>query len=613
MLSLSGEITSHEETRFEKEEEQSGGGREPEEPEGEAEISTPGYHDAVEYQLIPVDRSNTPIVSSVKQPVRILENLPPGLSLVEMPSVELQVGHVGEGWQCRAPIAGRSEKEIEAAQREEEKRDKEQKLPPGAGLTEVECTLVNFTPPTPPENKVIEPVVYPDAGSPTLPIEANVDAGALQGATSLENKARIEGGEVKHGETGGAVPDDETAEVASISPDDAPFGVQTLIARSTGEDGQTYTQAGGHPYAATTTLFFNTSPRVSPEGFTEPSIISRVKDVDVKLPAGFYGNPLATLNAEGHPERCSQAQFTEGLPGGPVPNASCPPATQVGTVGVFLKEFSKQPETVALYNLQPPAGAPAEFGFIYSDVPIRLDAHVLHEDANGGEYRVSVDSSDVNEAYDVFGIQVTLWGETADPSHTPERFKNMIEKGATLAGPEAPFLTNPADCAVEAEALESGAQDANLAPTTTALADSWEHPGAQDGQGQPPLPDPNWTEAQATSPRVTGCEALKFEPSFSFRPRPAGATEAEAEAKEAQGPTETTPPETPSGYTFQLQLKQHETPTGLASPQLRNTTVTLPQGVTLSPSSANGLVACTAEEIGPRLDRRAAHARRASR
>jgi hypothetical protein len=592
VLGLSSEITSHEETKFEKQEEKSGGGREPEEPEGEAEMTTAGYHDAVDYQLIPVNRSSTPIVSSPKDPVRILEKLPPGLTTVELPHVELQSGErKGEGWNCTAPVAGKSEKEIEAAKRAEEKRDREMKLPPGAGLTELECTLVNFLPPNP---KAIEPVVYPDAGAPTLPVEAELDVEALHGATSLENTAHIEGGEV---EGGGGVEGAQVSEAAPIASGAAPFGLQLFNARTTGPDAQTYTQAGGHPYAATTTLFFNTAPRPSPNGFTEPSIISRVKDVDVKLPAGFYGNPLATLNSEGHPERCSQAQFTEGLPGGPAPNASCPAATQVGTVSVFLKEFAKQPETVALYNLQPPAGVPAEFGFIYSDVPIRLDAHVVHEDANGGEYRVSVVSSDVNEAYDVFGIQLTLWGEPSDPSHTAERLKNLFEKGASPGGPLAPFLTNPADCAVEAEALEAGARDANLAPVTTALLDSWQAPGPVDAEGDPAVPDANWSEAQASSPRVTGCEALKFEPHFSFLPRPAAPTEAQAEAEEAEGPTRATPHDSPSGYTFQLKLAQHETPNEPASPQLRDTTVTLPEGVTLSPSSANGLQACSAEQI----------------
>ncbi len=592
VLGLSSEITSHEETKFEKDEEKAGGGREPEEPEGEAEVATPGYHDTVDYQLIPVNRSDTAIASSPKAPVKIVEKLPPGLSLVELPAVALQSGErKGEGWTCTAPVAGRSEKEIELASREEEKRDKELKLPPGAGLTEVECTLVGSLTPEP---KVIEPVAYPDAAPPTLPIEADVDAEALHGVTSLENHARIGGGEVG---AGGGVEAGEATETAPVSAEPAPFGLQLFNARTTGPDAQTYTQAGGHPYAATTTLFLNSSPRITPNGFTEPLIISRVKDVDVKLPAGFYGNPLATLNGEGHPERCSQAQFTEGLPGGPAPNASCPPSTQVGEISVFLKEFSKQPETVALYNLQPPAGVPAEFGFIFADVPIRLDAQVVHEDANGGEYRVSVLSSDVNEAYDVFGVQLTLWGEPSNPSHTPERFKNLFERDAEPGGPEKPFLTNPADCAVEAEALEPGARDANLAPITTALVDSWQAPGALDPQGAPVLPGANWSEARYQSPRVTGCEGLGFEPHFSFTPRPAAATEAAAEAQEAQGPTQTTPQDSPSGYTFQLSLKQHETPNELASPQLRNTAVSLPEGVTLSPSSANGLQACSVEQI----------------
>ena len=85
-------------------------------------------------------------------------------------------------------------------------------------------------------------------------------------------------------------------------------------------------------------------------------------------------------------------------------------------------------------------------------------------------------SSDVNEAFDVFGVQITLWGEPASPSHNAERFKNLFEKDAEPGGPEAPFLTNPADCAVEAAALEPGAGNTNLAPITTALIDSWEQP-----------------------------------------------------------------------------------------------------------------------------------------
>jgi hypothetical protein len=580
-LSLESEITEQEETKFEKLEEKAGGTREPEEPEGEAELTTAGYHDTVDYQLIADNRGAAPAGPSPASPITVVDKLPAGLTTVDMPSV---VTRHGEAWHCKAPGGGKSEKE----QREEEKRLHEQKLPEGAGLSEVECTLTGE--------------VHPDGPAPTLPIEAYVDANALQGASSIENQARIEGG--------GAPPVSST-DTAPIGSAPASFGPQLFAAASTGEAGETDTQAGGHPYAATTSLFFTTVPRVNAEGATEAALSARPKDVAVKLPAGFYGNPQATLNGEGKPERCPQSVFTEGLPGGPVPGGSCPPSTQVGVVSVFLGEFVNQPETVAVYNLQPPAGVPAEFGFVYANVPVRLDAHVVHEAANGGEYRVSVLSADVNEAFDVFGVQLTLWGVPANPSHTAERFKNLSEKGAEPTGPETPFLTNPADCATEAQALEPGAADANLAPVTTAAIDSWEHPGALDAEGEPVVPGSNWSLATATSPRVTGCESLSFEPHFAFFPRPHAATEAQAEEqevpleeKEQQAlankepvPERTTGPDEPSGYTFQLQIPQHETLGGLATPQLRNTSVTLPEGVSLSPSSANGLQACTASEI----------------
>ena len=144
-LGLSSEITAHEETKFEKEQEKSGGDREPEEPEGEAEITTPGYHDTVDYQLVPDNRGDTAIFSPPAHPITILEKLPPGLTTVEMPRVELHSPErTGEGWSCRVPTGGLSEKELEQRQHEEEKRDREQKLPEGSGLSEVECTLVNF-------------------------------------------------------------------------------------------------------------------------------------------------------------------------------------------------------------------------------------------------------------------------------------------------------------------------------------------------------------------------------------------------------------------------------------------------------------------------------------
>ena len=148
VLSLSGEITSHEEEKFEKEEEKAGGTREPEEPEGEAEITTPGYHDTVDYQLIPVNRSATPIASPPEHPLTIRREAAgrgdDGGNAARR-GAERRTRTAKSGPAGRPP-GGLSEKELERRQREEEKHDQELKLPEGAGLSEVECTLVRPRP-----------------------------------------------------------------------------------------------------------------------------------------------------------------------------------------------------------------------------------------------------------------------------------------------------------------------------------------------------------------------------------------------------------------------------------------------------------------------------------
>jgi hypothetical protein len=55
---------------------------------------------------------------------------------------------------------------------------------------------------------------------------------------------------------------------------------------------------------------------------------------------------------------------------------------------------------------------------------------------------------------------------------------------------------------------------------------------------------------------------------------------------------------TPTGLELSLNIPQNEDPEGLATADLQGTVVELPLGMTLSPSAANGLEACTDKEIG---------------
>jgi len=80
-------------------------------------------------------------------------------------------------------------------------------------------------------------------------------------------------------------------------------------------------------------------------------------------------------------------------------------------------------------------------------------------------------------------------------------------------------------------------------------------------------------------PPTTGCEQLAFAPSIALSP-------------------ETTQASSPSGYTVELHVPQNMDPTALATPDLRDAVVTLPAGVVISLSVANGLQGCGPEQFG---------------
>jgi hypothetical protein len=87
------------------------------------------------------------------------------------------------------------------------------------------------------------------------------------------------------------------------------------------------------------------------------------------------------------------------------------------------------------------------------------------------------------------------------------------------------------------------------------------------------------TSLAASFSQLTGCERLPFDPSLSIAP----------DVIEAG---------TPSGYELDLNVPQNEDPEGLASADLENATVTLPEGVGISLSAADGLQACTEAQVG---------------
>ena len=111
-------------------------------------------------------------------------------------------------------------------------------------------------------------------------------------------------------------------------------------------------------------------------------------------------------------------------------------------------------------------------------------------------------------------------------------------------------------------------------------ADSWEQPGAfQEATYQS-------ADLSGNPGSLSGCNALDYEPRIEARPS-------------------TEVADSPTGLEFDLRQ-----PTGLelgegegrygtrADAQLRNARVTLPEGLVANPSQADGLEACTQEQIG---------------
>ncbi len=367
--------------------------------------------------------------------------------------------------------------------------------------------------------------------------------------------------------SGGGAPTVTSTEPTTIG-SALPFGVASFSAPVIFPDGTPDTQAGGHPYSFTTNISFNTTESEATDKFNDHSAISgEVKDLHVTLPLGLVGNPQAL-------PQCTQDQFRE---------LSCPPSSQVGVTHDDLSAsklcsscLSIPPLSTAVYNMVPPPGVPAQFAFSYNvggiHVRTRFDARVH----SGGDYGVTVVASGISQSFPLMAIPVTIWGVPADPSHDDQRCREpggeaeviCDREPGTFQGPNPstaplkPFLTMPTAC--PGTPLQASAE-----------VDSWEEPGNFVSGGE------------VTQAAVVGCGKLPFEPGLEARPT-------------------STLADSPSGLNVDLHVPQPEgckeegggVECELAEAQLRDATVTLPVGMVVDPSSADGLEACSEAQVG---------------
>jgi hypothetical protein len=329
-----------------------------------------------------------------------------------------------------------------------------------------------------------------------------------------------------------------------------------------------FTQAGGHPWGLTTTGEFATE--VGTRGSVVP--VSDVKDIVTDLPPGLLGDPQAV-------PRCPLAQVTNG-------GDLCPSDTQVGVYRVHYEGPGKE-YLAPIVNVTPEAGQSAEFALENTtpvDVPI-LTAHLVRTEEQTKEgtvvehYGFAVVSKSIAQVA-LTKFELTFWGVPADPSHDGMRGRVCEKSGGAeplkcQGGKQSsgltpvPFLSMPTDCAGGPE-------------STTVRADSWQEPGKVEEPGSTGVSGRyvGYTEESIPFPAVTGCELLQFKPGTGITVEP-----------------DTELADEPVGLGVSLKIPLNEEPKANTTPVLRDTRVTLPEGMSVSPGIVDGIQACN--ELGP--------------
>jgi hypothetical protein len=375
---------------------------------------------------------------------------------------------------------------------------------------------------------------------PYSDIEAWIDVKVAETAKSGEmNDVSI---------SGGGAPAVSVQRPVTVSTQPTPFGVEQYELHPENADGSIDTQAGSHPFQLTTINNLNQGSNAPPEA---------VKDLRFNLPPGVVGNPTPF-------PQCPMAKFsvisTEG-------ENLCPDNTVVGVASVTIKFLDGEPfvVTVPLFSLVPSVGEPARFGFVAKNVPVFLDTSVR----TGSDYGVTVTVPDITELTGFIASRVTFWGVPGDPRHDAVRGWNCLD----------PIESSP-PCLPLAEASPPPLLSLPTAcdgPVRTDLeTDSWQNRGVFLAPFEYTL-----QEGLGRTLEMDGCNRLPFAPSIGV-------------AADGQAAS------TPTGLSVKIHVSQESqlNSEGLAEGEVRDTTVTLPEGVALNPAAADGLQACSEEEIG---------------
>ena len=333
------------------------------------------------------------------------------------------------------------------------------------------------------------------------------------------------------------------------SPASAAFGLHDFDIAYTNSKGEILTQAGAHPFAMKTSFRVNGNPTGKGGEFPDEAI----RDALFTQMPGFAASPTAVPT-------CSAADFLTGSK----TNGSisiCPDSAAIGVVANQLaSNIGKATAYSAVYNLETSPGIAAKLGFwVTPGIPVTVEANLSEASPN----LIVAGPTNISQLVEVMGSELTLWGVPADPAHDPLRGKCIDFNGNStgechVSIPEVPFITLPRACE-------------GPLPSTYNIV-SWL--GNTDA-GE------TLTHDEAGNPQgMSGCGALAFAPRLSAVPTSRSAA-------------------SPTGMDVHLHFDDEGliNPKGTAGSDLKKAVVTFPEGVTLNPSQAEGLAACSEEQL----------------
>jgi uncharacterized repeat protein (TIGR01451 family) len=406
---------------------------------------------------------------------------------------------------------------------------------------------------------ISKPETFPAFEQLQVTITLNVLPGATDGKP---NRVSVHGGE-QESEPGTALSEVSASRPLTVGEGATPFGVEEhgYALTPENEGGSVDMQAGSHPFQLTTTLNLEQALERPRELASAPAL---PKNLEFNLPPGLIGDPQAV-------PACPLVDF---LAISEADTNACPARSAIGVAVVTLDEplrFGDITRAVPLWNLQPAHGEPARLGFEVVKVPVVLNASVR----TGGDYGVSVSVSEAPESVQLLSSEVTIWGAPGEAAHNPSRGWACV-LGGVYVNHEAPcqdtsqsppagaFLTLPTAC--------TGALASTVAGESWPLQSISSEPGEIFSLA-----------AQAPLAGLENCAAPPFEPRLGIASNTHAAS-------------------TPTGLTATVRIPQRSTIQvgGLAQADLQETTVTLPAGVEVNPSAANGLEACSESQIGYR-------------